>query len=54
MKCTLCDTEHAEVYVHGRCHPKAATWVVLTEHEAQVVCAWCEKLVIVLPLAPAA
>ena len=54
MKCSLCDLEHDEVYVHGRCHPRAASWVILTEHQAKVVCSICEKPIVTLILAPAA
>jgi aspartate carbamoyltransferase regulatory subunit len=45
MKCAYCETEHDEVFVHGRCHPASPTWAILTEHSVTIRCAECDKFI---------
>lgn len=50
MKCDLCDGEHDEVYVHGRCHPTSPTWAVILGHSVRIECAQCQAPIVTLDL----
>jgi len=50
VKCSTCGGDHAEVYVHSKCHPTAPSWVILSEHAARVVCAVCEAPILELDI----
>lgn len=49
-----CTNEHVGevIYLHGRCHPTAATATFLVGDEAVVECAVCEKEIARLDLVP--
>jgi hypothetical protein len=51
-KCEDCDAEHAEVYLHSRCHPEEPTWAVVSGHTIRIECSVCEDTIVTLPLGP--
>ncbi len=43
--CDDCGEDHGEVYVHGRCHPKAPSWVRYSRHYIVVTCSECDRFI---------
>jgi hypothetical protein len=51
-QCHLCGSA-GEMYIHGRCHPTAATWAVLREKRVDIECCVCQRLITTFDIAEA-
>lgn len=48
LKCDCCGEEEQEIYFHPKCHKEAPTWTVYYGGMLKVICAECEKTVVII------
>lgn len=44
-RCEECGDD-GSLYLHGRCHPEAPTWSILTGDVLTIECAQCKKVIV--------